>query len=226
MMRRFNIYILWEITKLFLVALIAFTTIFMLAVVVQQLLSQGLGPRAILELLPFVLPISLQYALPATLLFAVCSVYGRISADNEVLAIMASGVKPMRIMMPTMIASFFLSLFAVWLNDIALPWGKPGINRVIMHSIEQVAYGYLSTQGWYRSDGFSIHVHGVGPDERELISPTITTTPKAGGEPISISAKSARLIMDPVKEVLRIELVDSEIDHDKIFGVMPGPSAY
>ena len=80
MMRRFNLYVVWEVTKLFVVALIAFTTLIMLAGVVQQLVSQGLGPLAIFQLLPFILPISLQYALPATLLFAVCSVYGRISA--------------------------------------------------------------------------------------------------------------------------------------------------
>lgn len=226
MMRRFNIYVVWEITKLFLVALVGFTTIIMLAGVVQQLVNQGLGGNAILELLPYVLPISLQFALPATILFAVCSVYGRISADNEVLSVMAAGVPPMRIITPTLIASFLLSLFAVWVNDVAVSWGRPGINRVVMHSIEQVVYGVLATQGSYESDqGFSIHVHGIGEDGRELIYPTITTTPAGGGEPLSISARSARLTMDPVKEVLRIELVDSEID-GRFSGVMPGEWAY
>lgn len=227
MMRRFNIYVIWEITKLFVVALVAFTTLIMLAGVVQQLVSQGLGPKASLELIPYILPISLQFALPATLLFAVCSVYGRISADNEVLAVTAAGVPPGRIITPTLIAGFLLSLFAVWLNDIAFSWGRPGINRVVMHSIEQVVYGVLSTQGSYSSaQGFSIHVHGIGPDGRELIAPTITTTPKGSGEPLSISARSARLIMDPVKEVLRIELVDSEIDGDGFSSTMPGKSAH
>ncbi len=201
MLRRFNRYILWEVGKLFAVALTAFTTVIMLAGVVQQLVSQGLGIMAIMELLPYVLPISLQFALPATLLFAACSVYGRISADNEVLAIMAAGVPPMRIMTPTLILSFLLSLFAVWLNDIAFSWGRPGINRVVMHSLEQVAYSYLSSQGSYSSaQGFSIHVHGIGPDGRELIMPTITPPQTAGGEPFSISAKSARLKMDPVND--------------------------
>ena len=129
MMRRFHFYVVWEVTKLFVVALIAFTTLIMLAGVVQQLVSQGLGPLAIFQLLPFILPISLQYALPATLLFAVCSVYGRISADNEILAVMAAGVPPIRIVMPTLIISFLLSLFAVWLNDIALWLAKGPITE-------------------------------------------------------------------------------------------------
>ena len=192
MIRRFNLYVLWEVTKLFVIALVAFTTLIMLAGVIQQLVNQGLGARAIFELIPYVLPISMQYALPATVLFAVCSVYGRISADNEILCVTAAGVPPTRIIAPTLIASFVLSLFAVWLNDIAFSWGRPGINRVVMHSIEQVVYGLLSTHGSYNSSrGFSIHVHGIGEDGRELISPTITTIPAGSSQPISISARTA-----------------------------------
>ncbi len=226
MLRRFNRYILWEVLKLFVVALFAFTTLIMLVGLVQQLISQGLGPMAIIELLPYVLPISLQFALPATLLFAVCSVYGRISADNEILAVTAAGVPPIKIMAPTLVLSLLLSLFAVWLNDIAFSWGRPGINRVVMHSIEQVAYSYLSSQGSYSSSqGFSIHVHGIGPDG-ELLLPTITPPSSTGGEPISISARSARLKMDPINELLRIELIDAEVNYGESIGVKPGLFIY
>lgn len=226
MLRRFNRYILWEVLKLFVVALFAFTTLIMLVGVVQQLISQGLGPMAIIELLPYVLPISLQFALPATLLFAVCSVYGRISADNEILAVTAAGVPPIKIMAPTLLLSLLLSLLAVWLNDIAFSWGRPGINRVVMHSFEQVAYSYLSSQGSYSSaQGFSIHVHGIGPDG-ELLLPTITPPSRTGAEPISIAARSARLKMDPVNELLRIELMDAEVNYGESIGVKPGLFIY
>ncbi|MEM8736327.1 MAG: LptF/LptG family permease [Planctomycetota bacterium] len=221
-MRRLNLYIIWEVSKLFLVALVAFTTLIILTEVARQLVSQGLGPRAVVQLLPYVLPISLQFALPATILFAVSSVYGRIASENEVLSVMASGVKPIRIISPTLIACFVLSLFAVWVNDVAISWGKPGINRVVMHSIEQVLYGYLSTQGSYSSErGLSIHVHGIGEDGRELLSPTITTTPEGSAVPITITAKSARLQVDPARNKLRIELVDSLVDTGESQAIMP-----
>lgn len=211
-MQRFNRYILWEIAKLFVVALVAFTSIIILFGVMQQLLRQGLGTMAIIQLLPYILPVSLQFALPATLLFAVCSVYGRISAEHELLAVMASGVPPIKFISPTLIFAFAISLVAVWLNDVAYSWGKPGIKRVVTHSIEQVAYGYLRSQGAYTSDnGFSIHVHGIGPDGREMILPTISYLPRRGGEPISIEAKSARMRVDLVQEQLVIELTDAVV---------------
>lgn len=211
-MQRFNRYILWEISKLFVIALVAFTTVIILFGVMKELLRQGLGTVAVLQLLPYVLPVSMQFALPATLLFAVCSVYGRISADNELMAAMSVGVPPIRFITPTLIFGFIISLVAVWLNDVAYSWGKPGIRRVVTHSIEQVAYGYLKSQGAYTSDnGFSIHVHGIGEDGRELILPTISHRSKKGGQPISIEAKSARMRVDLEREELIIELIDSVV---------------
>lgn len=209
-MQVFNRYILSEICKLFVVALIAFTAVIVLFGVMQQLLQQGLGTMAVLQLIPYVLPISLQFALPATLLFAVCSVYGRISADSELLAVMAAGVSPIKFITPTLIFGLIISLFAVWLNDVAYSWGKPGIKRVVTHSIEQVAYGFLQSQGAYTSDnGFSIHVHGIGPDGRELILPTISHRSHKGGQPTTIEAKSASMRVDLESEELVIELLDS-----------------
>lgn len=226
-MRRFNRYVVWEVSKLFTVALVAFTSMIMLAGVVQQLISQGLGPWAVLEMIPYVLPISLQFAIPATLLFAVCSVYGRISADNELLAVMAAGVPPMRFIAPTLAMSLVLSLCAVWLNDIAVSWGKPGINRIVMHSLEQVVIGYLASQGSYSSEqGLSIHVHGIGADGRELIRPTITFPPQSDGTAIEITAASARLTVDPASEELKIDLEDMEIQHGSWVTKQPGQSTH
>ena len=42
--------------------------------VVQEAMRQGLGPLPILRLMPYLLPESLRYAVPATVLFAACSV--------------------------------------------------------------------------------------------------------------------------------------------------------
>ena len=70
--------------KIFVVALIALTLLILLIGVGRTLLREGLGPIAIVKLLPFVLPISLQFAFPATALFAVSCVYGRMAGDGEV----------------------------------------------------------------------------------------------------------------------------------------------
>lgn len=208
MVRRFTVYILWEISKLFIVALTAFTSVIMLAGVVQQLISERLSLIAIIGLIPYILPISLQYALPATLLFAVCSVYGRVAADNEVLAVKAAGVPPMKIIAPTLILGFLFSPLAVWMMDLAVSWGRPGMQRVVMHHIEEVAYHTLSSTGSYSSNsGFSIYVEAV--EDRKLIHPEITIQGDDRGRTLTVSARWGELKFNPERETLKVRLVDA-----------------
>lgn len=207
MLRRFTRYIILEICKVFLVALTVFTGLIMLFGVVKELITQGLSPLATVSLIPYILPISMQYTLPASLLFAVCSVYGRISADNEVMAIKAAGVPPMRIISPTLIIGFLFSPFAVWMMDLAVSWGRPGMQQVVIRQIEEVAYHTLrSTHSYTSGSGFSIFVGSV--DGHLLINPEITIHGGSDGTSI-ISARTGELEFMPEQEALRVVLKDA-----------------
>ena len=82
-MRRITRYVLSELLKVFLVGLRGMTVLLLLAVVAQEAVRQGLGPEPIVRLVPCVLPEALRYAIPATILFAACSVFGRMSASTH-----------------------------------------------------------------------------------------------------------------------------------------------
>ncbi|MEN9672686.1 MAG: hypothetical protein RL553_951, partial [Planctomycetota bacterium] len=83
--------VFWELFKVFFLALVGITGILLMAGIVAEATQQGLGPAQILGAIPLLIPSTLPYTIPATTLFATCVVYGRLSADNEVLAIRASG---------------------------------------------------------------------------------------------------------------------------------------
>lgn len=207
---RFTFYVIFEIFKIFLVALTVFTGLIILLGVVQKLITERISLYAILSLIPYILPISMQFTLPTSLLFAVCSVYGRISADNEVMAVKAAGVPPMRIMAPTLIIGFLFSPFAVWMMDLAAYWGEPGIQRVVIGQIEEVAYATLRTSNCYSSsNGFSIVVGGV--EGHTLIDPEITLQVGPEG-PSTISAKAGELKFIAEEDVLRVELDDAIVN--------------
>ena len=207
---RLTRYILLEIFKIFSVSLIVLTMLILLIGVGRELLREGLGLMAVASLLPYVLPMSLQFALPATILFSVCCVYGRMSADGEISTIKASGISPLRIMQPAILFALLLSPFAVYLNDIAVSWGRPGAKRVMMHSIEDVVYRMLRAQRSYSSPkGFSIHVQDV--DGRRLLYPTVTMRARGSNEPITMTAREARISLNPDDETLTLDLVDSRV---------------
>src|SRR5262245_37644992 len=84
--------IFWELFKVFFLALVGLTGLVLLAGIVAEASQRGLGPAQLLAAIPLIIPSTMPYTIPATTLFATCLVYGRLAADNEILAIKAAGV--------------------------------------------------------------------------------------------------------------------------------------
>jgi len=217
--------ILGEILRIFVVALVVLTTLILLIAVGRELLRKGLGPVAVLQLLPFALPISLQHAVPATALFSVCCTYGRMAADGEISTVKASGISPLRLLQPAFIFAALLSPVAVWCSDTAVSWGKPGVKRVVLLSIEDIAYGFLRAQHAYTSDhGFSIHVREI--DGRRMISPTVTIRTR-GRDALKVTAAEGQLVTDEERQTLVLQLVDSQVEGGNgLQGIVPGKRDY
>ncbi|MDG2220285.1 MAG: LptF/LptG family permease [Rubripirellula sp.] len=208
---RLTRYVLVEIFKIFLVSLIALTLLILMIGVGRELLRRGLGVVAIIQLLPFVLPISLQFAFPATALFSICCVYGRMASDGEVATVKASGISPLKIIQPALIFAALLSPVAVFVSDLAVSWGRPGVNRVVLLSIEDIAYRVLQSEHTYTSEqGFSIHVRDV--IGRKLIHPTVTVHNRGEDGSRKLTAKEGELRLDPETQTLLLRVVDSQFD--------------
>ncbi|HVL13640.1 MAG TPA: LptF/LptG family permease, partial [Gemmata sp.] len=87
-----NRLIFWELVKVFLLSLGTVTGLVVTAVLIQQAMLMGLSLWQALGAIHLFVPNTLPYTIPATTLFASCVVYGRLSHDNEVVAIKAAGV--------------------------------------------------------------------------------------------------------------------------------------
>jgi lipopolysaccharide export system permease protein len=178
--------------------------------VVREAVLQSLPPAQVIWLVPYILPQALQVTMPVTLLLATTIVYGRMSGANEVLAIKAMGIHPMRIVWPTLVGAFLLSLLAVWLNDIAVSWGRHGVQRVLLEAVEEIAYSMLRTQRSYSSPSFAINVKRI--DGRRLILPTLTLQARGNTPTITIMAQEAEMQADYKENVLKIVLRQGTID--------------
>jgi lipopolysaccharide export system permease protein len=208
---KFTRYVLWDVLKMFSLTLISMTMVISLMFVGQQLVAEGINYLTVVKLLPFIFLIALQYSVPATLLFAVCCVYGRLSADNEIVAIKSAGISPMRIFRPVWFLGLAVSLPSVWLNDQAVSWARPGMQQVVLRSIEEILYPALKTHKAYTSEkGFSIHVEDV--QDRWLIKPTIWMFSGSGGQLITIQSEKARISVNLERDLLTLELVNSHVD--------------
>lgn len=209
-MRILTKYVLAETIKVFLVALAGMTLLFLLVGLVKEAYQEGLGLKQIIQLIPYVLPDALRFAVPATILFAACSVFGRLSSANEIIAIKASGISPMVVLWPVVFLSFFLSLWAVWLNDVAVSWGYDGAAQVVLAAIEEVAYGKLQQQHSYSAHQFSINVADV--EGKKMIRPTITLQGGGNSPPRTITCEEATMHSDLEANTLNIKCYNGTVE--------------
>lgn len=211
-MGRIRRYVLGELISVFLVTLAVMTSFMILVGVGQEALRQGLGAEPILKLVPYLLPNALRFAIPGTILFSACSVYGRMSSQNEFVAVKSLGISPMTMLWPGFILAFFISVVAVWLNDVAACWGRQGIQQVILQSLEQIAYGTLQTHHSYNSSTGQFSISVMDVQGKRLIEPTVTLEAGPKGQRATLQAAEAELHSEPERNTLKIIMRDAVIE--------------
>src|SRR5262249_56254044 len=135
--------ILWELSKVFVLSLIGITGILLMAGIIAEASQQGLGPMQILAAIPLLVPSTLPYTIPATTLFANCVVYGRLSSDNEILAIKTSGVNVLHVVKPGLVLGVAMSLCTLGLYYHVIPATHRMLRMMAIRDAEEFLYTLL-----------------------------------------------------------------------------------
>jgi LPS export ABC transporter permease LptF len=117
-------YILKEFFPPFIIALICFTFILIfddLFRLTKLFVQKGISPIYLVELLTYVMPATVVLSLPMAALVAILLSLGRLSTDNEIIAMKAHGVAFHHLMLPLLGITTVLSVVDLGLMDYALP---------------------------------------------------------------------------------------------------------
>ena len=128
------------------------------------------------------------------------------------------------LLFPVFVVSICLSFISVWLNDAAVTWGRLGMQRVVIESVEQIAYSMLRTQRSYATRDMAMNVRTV--EGRKLIKPTFSFQQGGDGQTITITADEAELRSDLAKGTLTIRFYNAIIDVGNGEGGITWPGAY
>jgi len=209
-MRLLTRYVLCEVLSVFLVTLVVLSGLIILFFVGKEAIDQGLGPVHILQLIPYLLPNALLFAVPGTILFAASNVYARMAGSNEIVAIKALGISPTVVVWPVLALAVLLSLVTVWLNDVSVSWGYKGAQQVVLNAVEDIAYGMLAAKNTYSTRLFSINVEAVCG--KRLINPTFAFQARGDSPAVTIRAQEAELHSNPGSGVLTITCRNGTVD--------------
>ncbi len=117
-------YIVKEHLGPFFFALAVIMFVFVTKFIVQyigKLFGKGLSYTTIFEFVYLNLAWMLALAVPMAVLVASLMAFGRLSADNEITVLKASGINLYRIIRPAFIWGVLLTIAMVWYNDRVLP---------------------------------------------------------------------------------------------------------
>lgn len=194
-----------DIVVMFCTSLFVIAALVMCIGVVREAMNQGLGVVGAFRLVPFALPNALSLAVPGTALFSVCCVYGRMSSDNELTAMQSVGISMMPAMWPAILITSCLSVATVLMINIAFTWGFHGLQKVVVSSVEKIAYGVLEKNHSFQQDQFSLRVREV--HGKTLVEPSIKIF-RTGDSPVTIKAKTAVLRYDDATESIEMSITN------------------
>ena len=97
------------------------------------LVNQDVPADYILTFIAYVLPFSLIFTIPWGLLTAVLLVFGRLSADNELIALRSNGVSITRICVPIAVVALLCTGVSLWLNVWVAPAAQQAVRTTILN---------------------------------------------------------------------------------------------
>src|SRR5713226_1053142 len=137
-------YLISEILPPFFFGLLAFTFVLLIARIlklIELVVTRGVPLLQIGKLLSLILPTFLELTVPMAFLLAILLGLGRLSSDQEILALKASGVSPMRILWPIANVALIIAAVTLFLTMFA----RPAANQALKKELYNIAKSRIGT---------------------------------------------------------------------------------
>src|SRR5262249_34638506 len=188
-----HLMILRELLKVFTLSLLGITGILLMAGIVAEASQQGLGPMQIIAIIPLLIPSTLPYTIPATTLFATCVVYGRLSADNEILAIRAAGVNILKVVWPGVLLGLVVSCVTMGLYYRVIPYTHHLMRTIFLKDVQELMYTLLRKEKKIDQPRLEYALFVQRVQGEKLINAIFKRRSKKGGFDSVLMAREAEL---------------------------------
>jgi len=143
-------YILRELVRVFGVAAVALTMMLSLGSILRPVQEYGVGPRQVVHLICYSLPIMLTFVLPIAALFAASLVYGRFASDNELDACRASGISLLTLIYPGLALAIIVAVANLVLSFHVMPVFVHRAQRALKADAKQILFRNIKRKGYYK----------------------------------------------------------------------------
>lgn len=172
--------------------------------------------RLVLSLLLFLLPPLLSLTLPVALLLAVLIACGRLTGDLEVAALKASGVSPLRLFRPFLVAGLMVTAVVACLTLVVNPWASGAFQQQLFKILQAGAATGIPERTFSGAFGpIVLYVEEVSPSQVGLKGVLVSDERNPQLSRIII-AREGRLLSDDKERRLTLRFIDGSINETDV----------
>ena len=214
MKKTIHFYLMKEIIGPFLVGLLVFNLLFLMNAILkltELVVNKGVRVIDILRLILYTTPSFLVYTIPMVLLMAVLTALGRLSGDNEITAMKASGISLYDLLTPIMVASLICYISASVVAIHVLPWANHSYSELIFNIARTKARIGIKERT-FNSDfkGLVLYVNEIAVRGKKLKG-VLVSEGREAEEAHTIIAREGYIISDPKSFIVTLRLIDGNI---------------
>jgi lipopolysaccharide export system permease protein len=162
---RIHRYILREISAPTILSLLIFTFVLLMGKIpklTELVINKGVPATEILQLFSYLLPTFFSITVPLSFLLGILLTFGRFSADNEFVALKASGISLYSLIKPVLFLAFLFTLLTAWLTISIEPASKTAFREKLFR-IASSSAGVSIKPGVFNDkfDGIVLYTQGM-----------------------------------------------------------------
>lgn len=161
-------YILKDLLRIFLMASGVLAGIMSFGGLLKPLTEHGLSVAQVIRMLGYFMPAMNTYALPIAALYATTMVYGRLAADNEIVACRAAGISHLALTLPALVLGLSVAILSLLLLCFIVPAFMLKAEKVVYSNVAQIIANEIQ------------RTHQLKMDQ--------------GSQPVTVFAESAKVI--------------------------------
>jgi lipopolysaccharide export system permease protein len=214
MKRILNLYIIREISSLFLLGISIFTMILLMGRLIkltEMVVSRGVPFLDVARMIIYLMPSFLVFTIPMAFLLAVLLAFGRLSSDNEITVIKSSGISLVQIMPPVLFCAFVATLMALSASLIGVPWGNSSFKDLSVKVLKQNASATIREKiFWDEIPGVILYTDSYD-EQTQSLKGVIIHDGRNQERPMTIFASRGSLAAGKDKHSLRLSLLEGSI---------------
>ena len=181
--------------------------------IADLVINKGVNMFSVAKIFLFMAPYIVTYALPISVLIAVLISLGRLSSDNEIIAIRANGINLFSLVIPLLLIGIILSLFLVIFNDRASAYAHFNYRKTLLDiGVKNPTAAFEEGVFINSFQKYILFIYRVDQKKNRLGNVRIYE-PQGEDKPTrTIVAKAGEFITMPEKNTVKLKLIDGTSD--------------